>query len=96
MLCTRFGVRIIGVFLTIPRSDEAFNTKAKILNQYLQVVLGDKQNVFVWGHRNLIAPTNTVLLCDGVHLNKWGQYRLYRSYCGAMIHALALLKGMDS
>ena len=96
LILDRFGVKVIGVFLTIPRADEVLNSKAKRLNQYLKVVLGDRKNIFVWGHRNLMKPANTVLLSDGVHLNKWGQYRLYRSYRGAIIHALKVLAKIDS
>lgn len=94
-LLDRFGVKLVGVFTIIPRADPVFNKKVKIVNQYLKVVLGDRHNVFVWGHRKLLEPQNEVLLPDGVHLNCYGQYRLYRSYRGAIIHAVHILEKMD-
>lgn len=85
------AAQIIGVAKITRQQSLVFNNSAAILNQYLEVVLGEKESVFVWAHRGLLDPQNQKLLPDGVHLNNHGQYKLYRSYRGAIIHALKLL-----
>lgn len=84
------AAQIVGIAKITKQKCTVFNNKAAILNQYLDVVLGDKEKVFIWAHRGLIEPQNEKLLTDGVHLNSHGQYNLYRSYRGAIIHALKL------
>ena len=87
-LLQRFSMKIVAVCKVINRSDDTFNSKAAILNQYLEVVLGDLPNVLVWTHMGLVQPKHNVLLPDGVHLNPQGQYKLYRSYRGVILQAL--------
>ena len=53
------------------------------MNQYLGVVLAQYPNVFCWQHRHFNSIFRDLCLADGVHLNKLGQYFLYRSYRGA-------------
>ena len=74
----------------IPHStapDAAFNAKAAILRQYLCVVLENEAGIFLWEHRDFGGDVNSLSL-DGVHCNSQGQYRLYRSYRGAILKAL--------
>ena len=90
------GVHVIGVCGVIPRRghDPAvadFNSKMALLNQYLEVVFESNPRVFTWFHRGFQNPTCNLYLHDGVHLNSTGQYRLYRSYRGAILQALRLL-----
>ena len=59
------------------------------------MVIGSLENAFVWSHRGLMEPLNKVLKNDGVHLNTNGQYKLYRSYRGAMLKALNMINEMD-
>ena len=94
-LIQELSVRVVGVCGIVPRADESLNQRAKVVNQYQDVVLGDRSNVFVWNHRGLLQPKQNVLLADGCHLNPHGQYRLYRSYRGAIIHALKLYEGLN-
>ena len=88
-------MRVIGVCHVIPRGANCsyfsdFNAKAGVLNRFLSVVLEPIPNVFSWYHK---AFTNLAqaLLADGVHVNPAGQYRLYRSYRGAILKALSML-----
>ena len=68
-----------------------FNRKVDILNQYLQVVLEPLDFAFLFKHRGWHNPSAEILLKDSVHLNFKGQYLLYRSYRGAILHSLSLL-----
>lgn len=90
------SVRVVGVCHVIPRSNlypaaEEFFQKAKLLNQYLDVVLAQYPNVFCWQHKHFNNMFKDLYLTDGVHLNQLGQYFLYRSYRGAILHALGML-----
>lgn len=51
----------------------------RVLNALLEPLPG----VFCWFHKGLLS--------DGVHVNKLGQYLLYRSYRGAILKVLATL-----
>ena len=78
----------------IPHStapDAAFNAKAAILRQYLCVVLENEAGIFLWEHHDFGSDVNLLSL-NGVHCNSQGQYRLYRSYRGAILKALNKLQ----
>ena len=47
--------------------------------------------VFCLSHQVFYNEAGKLLLVDGVHVNRLGQYRLYRSYRGAIWKALFLL-----
>ena len=47
--------------------------------------------VFCWSHKVFYNEAGKLLLADGVHVNRLGQYRLYHSYRGAIWKALFLL-----
>lgn len=89
ILLDKCSVSVVGVCQVIPRADEYFNIKAKLLNQYLKGVIDDPR-AFTWYHRGLCAPSNDILLEDGVHLSPKGQYALYRSYRGAILKSLRI------
>ena len=89
------GIKMVGVCLVIPRRvresglpDAGFNLLALKLNQYLSVVLDDTPFAFVWHHEELELLDRAILMPDGVHLNPHGQYKLYRSYRGALLKTL--------
>ena len=89
------GIQMMGVCLVIPRRvresglpDAGFNLLALKLNQYLFVLLDDTPFAFVWHHEELESLDRAILMPDGVHLNPHGQYKLYRSYRGALLKAL--------
>ena len=91
------SVRVVGVCHVIPRGinssldAKGFFRKAKILNQYVRVVLSQYSNVFCWEHKQFNSIFKDLYLSDGCHLNKLGQYFLYRSYRGAIMRALTIL-----
>jgi hypothetical protein len=72
--------------------DIVFNTKAALLRQYLSVVLDNMPGVFLWEHRAFCKAGKNLLSLDGVHANPHGQFSLYKSYRGAILKALSLLR----
>jgi hypothetical protein len=83
---------VIGVCLVFDRdSSPEFNAKVRILNQYLTVIFNGMHNVFCWSHKGFTRPSISQFLPDGVHFTRRVQYRLYRSYRGAILKAIQLL-----
>jgi lysophospholipase L1-like esterase len=94
-LISHYSVRAVVLCHVTPRmthQSSKFNEKATLLNQYTQVVLEPIQQAICWKHRGFSNPSITPFLPDGVHFNPMGQYTLYRSYRGAIKHALNVLK----
>ena len=91
LLLNHFSVKAVGVCLVIKRAEPMFNKRVGVLNRYLSLVF-DRLRVFVWRHKILDSPSHDFLLEDGVHLNPRGQYLLYRSYRGAILKAVNILK----
>ena len=90
------SVKVLGVCHVIPRGAsfldaDQFVRMAAVLNNYVSVVLETLPSVFCWTHRDFTSPLKDLYLPDGVHLNPTGQYLLYRSYRGAILHALRSL-----
>ena len=87
-----YRVKVVCVCLITPQHrNHVFNAKRLILNNYLTVVLEHMPKVFTWLHRGFAWPSVTPFVRDGVHLNKIGQYNLYRSYRGAILKSLRML-----
>ena len=86
------SVRVIVVCEVLPRARAPFfNDAALILNQYLGGVLEPIPIVFCWRHWGFDNPSVHPYLPDGVHVNSFGQYCLYRSYRGAILKAVRML-----
>ena len=90
------SVAVVGVCHVIPRGLSAarpheFHDRAKLLQTYLEVVIEPLQGAFCWRHRVFSSPDKDLYRRDGVHLNVQGQYLLYRSYRGAILHSLSFL-----
>ena len=96
LLLEYVSVSVVGWCCVIPRAishaDSAlFHQRAKILNNYVRVVLEPVPKVFCWEHRVFNHPAKDFYLPDGIHLNTSGQYHLFRSYRGAIMKALSFL-----
>lgn len=96
----KFHVRVVCVCQVINRNvpyassrtpDHDFNANAARLRHYLSVVLSEEPGIFLWEHREFSKSNRVLLAADGVHCNAKGQYCLYRSYRGAILHALGKL-----
>ena len=88
-----FPVKVICVCRVIPRhSPCAFNNKVAACNELVRSLLEPLPYIFCWFHKGgFYNKTGKLLLADGVHVNRVGQYRLYRSYRGVILRALTLL-----
>ena len=92
LLLDTFSVRVIGVCEALARVRVPFfNATASILNQYLCGVLEPIPSVFCWHHGGFDNPSLHPYFPDGLHVNSFGQYCLYRSYPGAILKTLRML-----
>ena len=83
-------VKLICVCQTLLGSDPVFNTRARAFNKYVKTFLEALPYVFFWGHRGFWNSSQGFLARGGVHLNKQGQYKFYRSLRGAVLKSLRL------
>jgi len=65
-----------------------FNQTVDTLTQYLRVVLEPIPYAIYWGHRAFWKARNGFFSADGIHLNRRGQYKLYRSLRVAALKSL--------
>ena len=92
LLLDTFSVRVIGVCEVIPLVRAPFfNGAASILNQYLCDVWNPFLMYFVGVIGGFNNPSVHPYLPDGVYVNSFGQYCLYRDYRGAILKALRIL-----
>ena len=86
ILYEEHSVRQICVCQTlIHENDAAFNVRVKALTKYLKVLLEPIPYCFFWGHRGFWNTSQRYFARDGVHLNKLGHYKYYRSLRGAVL-----------
>ena len=89
LLHVEYGVKWIFVGQTIKRDSKGnFNSHVTILARYLKVVLEPLSYVTYWTHRGFWQPCRPLLSYDGVHLNREGQHKLYKSIRGAVLQGL--------
>lgn len=93
LLHEEYGVRYICVGQTIKREHRGdFNANVSILAQYLKTVLEPLPYAIYWTHRGFWRSCRPYLSYDGVHLNREGQHKLYKSIRGAVLHCLFRVK----
>ena len=93
LLYEEYGVRFVYVGQTINRDVRGnFNNNVAILARYLKVVLEPLPYAQYWTHRGFWQPRRSTLSYDGVHLNREGQHKLYKSIRGAVLHGLRRFK----
>ena len=89
LLHDSYGVKGICVCQTIRRrSAVVFNQRVDIFTTYLRVVLEPIPYAIYWGHRGFWRARYSFFSADGIHLNSWGQYKLYRSLRGVVLKSL--------
>jgi lysophospholipase L1-like esterase len=87
------GVKIIIVGQTIQRAyPVSFNAKVSLLARYMKTVLEPLSYTIYWSHRGFWRPRGPFLSFDGVHLNREGQHKFYRSVRGAVLRAVRQLR----
>ena len=93
LLHTSYGVKLVCVCQTLRRDNATvFNSKVGLLTRYLRVVLKPLPYAIFWGHRGVWKARSNFYAPDGVHLNRIGQYKLYKSLRGAVLRSLRLLQ----
>ena len=83
-----YNVRIVGVCQTLRGSDPVFNARVHALNKYLKTLLEPLPYSFFWGHRGFWNSSQDFLARDGVHLNRQGHFKFFRSLRGAVLRSL--------
>jgi len=88
-LYNSYNVKLVCVCQTLYRqTDSAFNTRVRALTKYLKVLLEPLPYCLFWGHRGFWNTKQRFFARDGVHLNKLGHYKFYRSLRGAVLKSL--------
>ena len=77
-----------GLPVTMPH----FNGRVTIFNQWIYDNLTNDPRVVVWNHRGFQMNIEKHVCKDGTHMNYYGQLKLYRSYKGAILYFLAILR----
>ena len=84
-----YGVRLICVGQTIRRHLAGnFNANVRLLAQYLKTVLERLPFNVYRTHRGFWRASSSYLSYDGVHMNREGQHKLFKSIRGAVIQCL--------
>ena len=84
----RCNTKIVCVCQTLRGSDPVFNARVHTLNKYLKTLLEALPYSFFWGHRGFWNSSQDFLARDGVHLNRQGQFKFFRSLRGAVLRSL--------
>ena len=61
----------------------------------LKIVLEPIPYAIYWGYRGFWKARHNFYAADGVHLNGKGQYKLYRSFRGAVLMSMWLFSSVD-
>ena len=91
-----YGVRKIVISQIIFRANNSiFNAAVSECNSILQTFFEHNDHITFWRHRGLNNPAVQIHRRDRVHLNDAGNFALYKSYRGAIIHALKKWRNKD-
>ena len=85
-----YNAKLICVCQTLLGSDPVFNTRVRALNKYVKTFLEALPYVSFWGHRGFWNASQRFLARDGIHLNRQGQYKFFRSLRGAVLKSLRI------
>ena len=89
LLHDEYGVRLICVGQTLRRHLVGnFNNNVQLLAQYLKTVLEPLPFAIYWTHRGFWRASSSCLSYDGVHLNREGQHKFFKSIRGAVMQCL--------
>ena len=90
LLRDEYGVHLICVGETIKRHLAGnFNDHVQLLTQYLKTVLEPLPFAFDWTHRGFWRASSSYLSYNGVHLNREGLHKLFKSIRGAVMQCNA-------
>ena len=69
-----------------------FNGRVTIFNNWMKANLAPNPRVMVWNHRGFTVDIEKHVDKKGLHMNEYGQLKLYRSYKGAILFYLSVLR----
>ena len=87
LLHDEYGVRLTFVGQIIRRhlvGNFNDNDNVRLLAQYLKTMLEPLPFAIYWTHRGFWRASSSYLSYDGVHLNREGQHKLFKSIRGAV------------
>ena len=78
----------------IPSKIPNYNARVLLANQFSEAVLDPSftPRCKYWRHKGLWRATKPIYSRDGVHLNKLGHHRLYRSIRGAVMYGIRRIR----
>lgn len=87
------GVKSVYIMQLLPRKNKAFNIKLPLVNDAILSKINDEGDISVrfWRHKGLLYPQQNVFYTDNVHLNEYGNEKLFRSVRGCILRAVKLL-----
>jgi len=56
-------------------------------NEFLLAACSGCTGLYYWRHRGFVNSAKEVFNADGLDLNDWGNYKLFRSFRGALMMA---------
>lgn len=88
-----FGVSQVVICQLIKRakwrhfSPEDGTTRVAVVNTFIQAECAGDHHISFWKHKGFWNPRNRIFMRDGVHFNDLGNFKLYRSFRGALLWA---------
>ena len=76
----------------LPPTMPHFNGRVTIYNNWIKNNLTADPRVCIWNHRGFIVDIEKHVDRKGLHMNEYGQIKLYRSYKGCILYYLAVLR----
>ena len=69
-----------------------YNGRVTVYNNWIKANLTADPRVASWNHRGFTADIEKHVDKKGLHMNDYGQLKLYRSYKGAILYYLSILR----
>ena len=88
VICRTLKRGTVGIPPTMPH----FNGRVTVFNNWIRDNLALHPRVDIWNHRGFWKEIEKHVDGKGVHMNEYGQLKLYRSYKGCILYYLALLR----
>lgn len=80
------GSWFVNLWKNQPYSEN--NSAVSTLNSWLKNTLSTTKHATFWRHRGLARPSLNIFDVDGIHINRRGEQRLFKSYRGAILFAI--------
>ena len=88
VICKTLGRSKAGMPVDMPH----YNGRVTVYNNWIRQNLTAEPRVEVWNHRGFRLNIAKHVDKKGTHMNKYGQLKIYRSYKGAILYYLGVLR----